>query len=835
MRTLLILLLLACTAFSSSQVTHDPEKKIITITTTDGDLQLCLDYNKQCSIEQVFVKKKNVLAENVGVYTGLKIQDQYATSLELIQDPTVSINEDQVVLDGIEYKQTNVGIIEQWTFIPKGNHITWRIRQINRGSGVVNEKLFPVWNFAAMDTWEGALLDNGGVAWCRFLDKPHTTYGCETQTVAFWNTKEDSCLKISPTLSPNANMSVRFTRQPNGIFTFVSNIATERCKPKYDLCRFLPDRQDVWAPITVQPSILTAEFDLSVTSYSQTYNRGTFHGLDGKTVGEILNTIARYGVVDKNLTGSNGWRTGFTCLHEPWFAQMALAIDDQDYTNNLQRSLDYARDVAIEPSGRVKSRFSYNKDDAIPGTFDKNGFYEAQWGILLDSQADYVINVAELLDLTGNFDWVRGQKETCEKVLGYMLQRDSDGNGLVEVIPNSLKEQKSSDWIDIVWASYENAYINAGLYDALVLWADVEKELGDFAKAKEYADFAQRLKTTFNKNTKDGGFWDPEKKWYVYWREKDGSVHGDNLVTPVNFMAIAYGLCDDPSRSGEILDQIETLMQKENLFYWPLCFFPYKREEVHDNNWPFPRYENGDIFLAFGETAARAYATHSPGTALKYIKNVLNKYKQDGLAHQRYTRKEQQGVGEDILANNSLPVVGLYRNLFGIRPKANRLYIEPHLTPELEGSVVNYTFRGQKYSITLYKNKYSVSSDSFTLNTSEPFGVSIWDTGCSFYAGKETALSTAPSMIISKTEPQPTGISIASWSASSKKWNIQSNGILPKLEYTISQLNPKTKYQLLINGKVQKSYDSDERGLITFSSADVAEKECNYELTLSAE
>ena len=44
----------------------------------------------------------------------------------------------------------------------------------------------------------------------------------------------------------------------------------------------------------------------------------------------------------------------------------------------------------------------------------------------------------------------------------------------------------------------------------------------------------------------------------------------------------------------------------------------------------------------------------------------------------------QRGEGDDILAGNCLPIVGLYRDLYGLQPQPNRLYVEPHLPAELE-------------------------------------------------------------------------------------------------------------------------------------------------------
>jgi len=119
-----------------------------------------------------------------------------------------------------------------------------------------------------------------------------------------------------------------------------------------------------------------------------------------------------------------------------------------------------------------------------------------------------------------------------------MIKRDSDGNGLFEVVQKTHKEQKGTDWFDVIWASYEVASINAYMYKALVRWSDLEKLLADEKMSERYQHLALKLKTAFNKNISDGGFWNPDKKWYVHWREKDGSVYGNNLTSVMSTMII---------------------------------------------------------------------------------------------------------------------------------------------------------------------------------------------------------------------------------------------------------------------------------------------------------
>jgi hypothetical protein len=328
----------------------------------------------------------------------------------------------------------------------------------------------------------------------------------------------------------------------------------------------------------------------------------------------VLSTIARMGVIDSLHFGGNSWHTpyGPICLHEQYIAQLGLAINDTDYLKGYKSCLDYYRDHAIKPDGRVYPRWAYTDEDMMRGQGNKEGFYEAQWGYLIDSNPDLVANVSDLYNQTGDKAWVRRHQRSCELALDWLLRRDSNGNGLTEVMTGSEAERRGSDWIDIVWASFENAFVNAKLYHALEEWAPIERQLGNAARAASYEAFAAKLKISFNRPIAQGGFWDEENSCYVHWLDKDGSAHGRNKVTPVNFMAIAYGLCDDRARQKKILDGIEAGMAQEHLFFWPLVMSTYAPGEAKRSQYPFPSYENGDIFLSWGSTALAAYAAYDP-------------------------------------------------------------------------------------------------------------------------------------------------------------------------------------------------------------------------------
>jgi len=487
---------------------------------------------------------------------------------------------------------------------------------------------------------------------------------------------------------------------------------------------------------------------------------------------------------------------------------MGIAINDQDYTDGYKQCLDYYRENAIQPDGRVLARWAYSDEDAMAGTATSKGFYEAQWGYLLDSNPDFVVNVSELYNQSGDLNWVRTHKVACEKALDFMLKRDSNGNHLVEMMTNSYLEKKGSDWIDIIWASWENAFVNAKLYYALMMWSDIERQLGDTEKAKYYADYASGLKTSFNKSTESGGFWDTKNNWYVHWLDKDKSVHGNNLVTPVNFMAIVYGICDDEQRKKAILNQVEEQMQKEKLFAWPLCMYSYAEGEGNDWQFPFPNYENGDIFLSWGAVGVEAYASHNPELALKYIENILARYEKDGLAFQRYGRLKQDGLGDDILSGNSLAIVGLYKAIYGVNPLYNRLYLNPHLPAKLSGTELNYNFRNDKLKIALATNNYSVSNSQFKITSEKDFG---------FYANRNELFYFNSSNDVNSLKAQllkagNLSVEIVKWNEKECVWNQNTSTDTGKIIYSVGQLKPESNYAVIVNGQIEKTMQSSKQG-----------------------
>jgi hypothetical protein len=816
-------------ASDDPRIVQDVQEKAITLSDGTGRIVMRVSYKDACLVDRIQLMGRDLLSGDAGARS--LIEPVHSSRLPSTIRQTVTVDSKHAVITGISL---DAGVTETWTFEPLADGLKWRIDRACPSQVQVQLAWSPDWVFPSASTWTAALLGNGGVAWFALFDSAHATYGVHTSEVLLWKKGEQGALRIAARSPSGDAIAVRFTRRQTNQLSLAFSISPNELLPKYDQGlhrrRYLPAREDIWSPYEIPQGTATIEYDLQAVDFTHDVDPGTLPPFDAREIQLIANTIARIGVIDSRLHGGNSWRTpyGPICLHEQYIAQLGLIMQDTNYFNDYGHTLDYYRDHAILPDGRVKSRWAYTCEDAMPGTCDSLGFYEAQWGYLLDSNPDFVTNVAELFDFTGDRTWLRGQKSACEKALDYLLRRDSDGDGLVEMMTDDHRAARGSDWIDVIWASYENAFVNAKLYYALTLWSDLEQLLGDRSHADSYRAKASLLRTSFNRTTDQGGFWSPSHKWYVHWRDKDNSIHGDNLVTFVNFMAIAYGVCEDRERAGAILASIEGQMSKENLFFWPICMFSYQPGEGLSWQFPFPSYENGDIFLSLGEVGVRAYKDLDPAIPVKYIKKLIARYEKDGLAFQRYLRKTQEGAGDDILAGNAFAIVGLYRDIYGIQPKYNRLYVEPRMTADLKGTIVNYRLRGRLYKVEpRLSGGAAVTVNRVTFSDIGPFGIDgSGDTTRYFHGAQAT-----PAMTVAGQEGKGLSIAIQEWEAKKPRlWKVRSE-TGGEIMHSISGLPPKASYSLLINGKLVSREVTDASGSCNFTCALDAGKEYAIALT----
>ncbi|HWQ90923.1 MAG TPA: hypothetical protein VN673_04575, partial [Clostridia bacterium] len=410
----------------SHTVQHDIPKATVTMADGQSNLVLRLNLNDRCVIDRMIVRGRDVGAPGLAAYTGVCVSNQWHTSSALTSKPVLKLTRNKVTVSGIRADCGGIEFSESWQFTLLEDRIVWEITRTGAKEVLVDDAGLPVLQFQNMQTWAGAMLDHGGVAWNRYLETPNASYASDTAEATFWNREHKDCLRVrtegrfAPTAVAQGkafrrnpaeggrplNVSTRFSHQPSKLHTAVFSLSQAPFRPRHGQHRFHASRQDVWAPVRVPAGTTVATVSFQALDYEAAYDRGSFAGLNGGNIRELMNTIGRYGVIDRRLVGANGWRTGFICLHEQWFSQMGIALADLAYIQNCAATYDYERDHAILENGRVKARWYYGVGDAMPGTYDSRGFYEAQWGYLMDSQPCYAICVAEQFDLTGDLAWL---------------------------------------------------------------------------------------------------------------------------------------------------------------------------------------------------------------------------------------------------------------------------------------------------------------------------------------------------------------------------------------------------------------------------------------------
>jgi hypothetical protein len=165
--------------------------------------------------------------------------------------------------------------------------------------------------------------------------------------------------------------------------------------------------------------------------------------------------------------------------------------------------------------------------------------------------------------------------------------------------------------------------------------------------------------------------------------------------------------------------------------------------------------------------------------------------------------------------------VGLYASVYGINPLYNRLYLEPHITPELAGTELNYTFRNERLTIRLDSNSYAVSDKRFKVTAGKPFGFFATKGQLSYFDGSSpvAALAVRSEQLLALTN-KSWGTDKMDWIQHTDKTDRKQHGggmVSKPLLYIVYQLKPNAVYLLSVNGRTVEKLRSDGKGHLAVS------------------
>ncbi len=266
------------TAGAKGTVSIDPSGRFVTLADGQSNLVLRLNLEQGCKLDHVRVRGREVLSAVSGVYSGIKVSNQWFSTAILVSPPELKTSHQGVTVSGIRNGGNGVKVAETWDFTVEADRIEWRIKRRYLPGGRLEDSALPMWEFAEMSTWTGGMLDNGGVAWNRYLESPNATLGMHARAVTFWNKDSADALRISVNAG-NAQNAVRFSHQPAGTELAVFSVTDDELVPKHDLRRYLAGAQDLWAPFTAGSTETTVTYTLQALDYDRAYDRGRFVGL----------------------------------------------------------------------------------------------------------------------------------------------------------------------------------------------------------------------------------------------------------------------------------------------------------------------------------------------------------------------------------------------------------------------------------------------------------------------------------------------------------------------------------------------------------------------------
>jgi len=161
---LLPLVFVASAPAVGSSIEHDVQNKRVIFSDAKHNLVLCLNYDSKCVLGQVSVMGRQVIREDAGVCSAIKIGDQWFTTRAGIPTPKVALASNSLTITGIDFGPADMKISETWRLAVHGDHIVWRIERTYLNGGMIEDSCFPSCEFQDMSTWTGGFLGNGGVA-----------------------------------------------------------------------------------------------------------------------------------------------------------------------------------------------------------------------------------------------------------------------------------------------------------------------------------------------------------------------------------------------------------------------------------------------------------------------------------------------------------------------------------------------------------------------------------------------------------------------------------------------------------------------------------------------
>jgi len=137
-----------------------------TLTFGNAKLQLTLDYKAKANITSLTINGEKVIdGPEGGIYSQLKTKTATYSTLHCLATPLATRTGNTVTITNIIYGDNALKITETWHFIIGKDNIKFTIDRTLSKPVLIEQASLPVFTFKSINTWEGAYMGYGGLAW----------------------------------------------------------------------------------------------------------------------------------------------------------------------------------------------------------------------------------------------------------------------------------------------------------------------------------------------------------------------------------------------------------------------------------------------------------------------------------------------------------------------------------------------------------------------------------------------------------------------------------------------------------------------------------------------
>ena len=179
---LLLANVLACNAGDLVIKNNLPDK---VVAFGNSKIMITLDYNQKCAVSGLTVDGRSVISLPAGIVSSVRTSENTYSTMKLETVPMVKTGENTVSISNIKYGQNLEIVTEKWIFFITKNDIRLEIERTFPKPLVIEEASFPSFNFNSINTWNGAFLGYGGLAWFYLFNQKLCTYGVHSDCSVF--------------------------------------------------------------------------------------------------------------------------------------------------------------------------------------------------------------------------------------------------------------------------------------------------------------------------------------------------------------------------------------------------------------------------------------------------------------------------------------------------------------------------------------------------------------------------------------------------------------------------------------------------------------------------